>query len=602
MQVKICRPLQTPILCNMSVNSYEDILNRIAKGVENFTYKPQPNGQLSPDLHNMRMRLQYPELAFSEIPDIEAMQSDIIDGLQAFISIYRPEGFRKFSVERNAYLYMKERVGPSRGYVTRYGAIDPEDYSSHNLNSEVGQQSLLRDTRIYFDRMDPINPVMVAMWAKAWAKKLYCDKKRRDAIVGTLRATQGDFDSGDIRVAEFKGRKQLPLDVGDIFKLSKTDTEHMVDIESSGQTFLSQCGSFLYWANNDPAVLCDALNRFADLSLGLTLKRYKTLLGDKVPPPPNNPNAKLPHLDISDFFSYLYDPGDYTRTESEMHNPVSVYALAAFFQCPGLLPYSRDYHQGAREEDFILKPIAFSHFTFKNYDANSLYDLVTLSGKLSERPRATWHAERHEYACKNYLSATEKMALDYLYTKGACHGHATYLGDANRLYNPDTLLNNALNICDGFLQYQLHKAKAQGIFIGEIPHPRETPYPTVALEEAVRQFHLHDPTVLSGIYRSDMSKHDMQQYLFLTQPSILKITDGLLTRDNEIRANIEKSLEDFLPTFLYEAQKSLCLMPKEYSRCVTDRTYVYASPEERRAYEEYAMPNNNQFPHADIER
>ena len=124
----------------------------------------------------------------------------------------------------------------------------------------------------------------------------------------------------------------------------------------------------------------------------------------------------------------------------------------------------------------------------------------------------------------------------------------------------------------------------------------------MALEEAVRQFHLHDPTVLSGIYRSDMSKHDMQQYLFLTQPSILKITDGLLTRDNEIRANIEKSLEDFLPTFLYEAQKSLCLMPKEYSRCVTDRTYVYASPEERRAHEEYAMPNNNQFPHADIER
>ena len=97
MQVKICRPLQTPILCNMSVNSYEDILNRIAKGVENFTYKPQPNGQLSPDLHNMRMRLQYPELAFSEIPDIEAMQSDIIDGLQAFISIYRPEGFRKLA-------------------------------------------------------------------------------------------------------------------------------------------------------------------------------------------------------------------------------------------------------------------------------------------------------------------------------------------------------------------------------------------------------------------------------------------------------------------------------------------------------------------------
>lgn len=586
----------------MSLNTYEDILNRIAKGVDNFTYKPQPSGQLSPDLHNMRMRLQYPDLAFSEIPDIATMQSDIIDGLQAFISIHRPEGFRKFSVERNAYLYMKERVGASRGYVTRYGSIDPEDYSSHNLNSELGQQSLLRDTRMYFDRMDPINPVIVAMWAKAWAKKLYCDKRRREAIVGTLRASQNDSVSDDIRIAEFKGRKQLPLAVGDIFKLSKTDTEHMVDIESSEQTFLSQCGSFLYWMHNDPMVLCDALNRFADVSLGLTLRRYKKLLGFKIPPMPNNPNAKLPHLDISDLFSYVFDSGNYTRTESEMHNPVSIYSLAAFFQCPGLLPYSRDFHQGAHEEDFILKPIAFSHFTFKNYDTNSLYDLVSLSGKLSERSRATWHAERHEYACKNYLSATEKMALDYLYTKGTCHGHNTYLGDANILYNPNALLKNALNICDGFLQHQLHKAKAQGIFIGEIPHPRETPYPTVALEEAVRQFHLHDPTVLSGVYRPNMSKHDMQQYLFLTQPSILKITDGLLTRDKEIRSNIEKSLEDFLPSFLYEVQKSLCFMPKEYSRCVTDRTYVYTSPCACRSKDEFAMPQNIQSPPADLDR
>ena len=238
-------------------------------------------------------------------------------------------------------------------------------------------------------------------------------------------------------------------------------------------------------------------------------------------------------------------------------------------------------HPGTTEPDFIKRPIAFSHFNYTNFDADSLYDLISLDDAFVSKSRASWRAEKHEYARKNYIGSTERMALDYLFVKRAFCGNdgkAVYLGAANKFGNPQRLLNYSLGICEGLLQEMLDKANGLGISLGDIPPPRDTPYPSVAIEETIRQFHLHDPTVLSFLNEGHMTDLEKQRYLFLTQPAVLSLADGLITRNNEIKTQLDKSLEDFLPVFLYEAQKSLYLMPKELSQCVLERDYVYVTP------------------------
>lgn len=577
----------------MSELSYEQKLARLAKGVETFSYLPRSDGMLAPDEHNMRMRLQYPDWDFSDIPHIRLIQEDIIDGLQAFISINNPEGFRKFSVSRNAQLFLKDRVGSQRGFIKRFGSIDPEDYSRFNLNSEDGQQALLRDTRIFFDRIDPVHPVMVALWAQAWAKKIICDSRRRKSALNALRASTGDSSGVDVHVVEYNGREQIPLKIGDIFKLSSMDTTHMVDLNTANCSILSQCGSFQYWAQNEPDALCDALLRFASLSLGMTVGNYNKLLGVEPPKYPSNPNDFVRHFTLQDITDFIYDPitPRYTREETDKNNPVSVYTLAAFFPCPALLPYSKGMHPGTTEADFIKRPIAFSYFNYTNFDADSLYDLVSLDDAFASKPRASWRAERHEYAKKNYIGSTERMALDYLFVKQACYGNcdnAVYLGAANKFGNPQRLLKYSLGICEGLLQEMLDRANGLGVSLGDIPPPRDTPYPSVALEETVRQFHLHDPTILNFSKDANMSEIDRQRYLFLTQPSVLSLADGLITRNKDIKAQLDKSLDEFLPVFLYEVQKSLYFMPKELSQCVLERDYVYVTPcKSRKLQDEY---------------
>lgn len=551
---------------------FTDKVKRVQERVENVplhTYAPSSKPLVSQDDHNMLMRLSYPVTLYGEKGCMADAQFSIIDGIESYIHRYRPRSFEKYLLDKAGY-EAKFRVNNPKSY-DMHTRISPDNNGALSLNDLFTQNQLVREAEIFWDKLDPSCSIITAIFAGALAKKLQCDARRQDGQM-SAQIAEGKkhteiFSEKDVGKIEGDPPECNVVPIKDLFKLPNEVPE--ADLDSSPD--LSYEDSFVYWMDRNPDALAKALERFSRVSLSHSLNKLYILTGQEESfRLPNTSNGTLERTPKAQDFYAFFDIEKNRSYNAFIDDKVTVYGMAALSMCPALMPYAYEFFAGEKHKDMFVAHNVFAFQRYGLYDSNTIYDMMSITGENFKENRLHW--ESHQYG-RNFNICAQICAVDYLYKRRAMGMQDTYLGDMNRSVDPNEATRHALDYAQRAIMGVLQNTDT-GNSPGRIP--KDSAYPSVAIEETLTQFRLHDPTVLGFLDFDKLSNTEKQSYLFLTQPASIRAAECYIDIDNRKAEEIRESIIQSIPGLLHEMQKSLYFMPKVVSQLVTGCDYNQA--------------------------
>jgi len=544
------------------------VMERV-KNVPLHTYTPSSKPLISQSDHGMLMRLSYPVTLYGEEGCMSESQFSIIDGIESYIHKYRPRSFAKYLIDKAGVEgYTRSHNPKSYDMRTRFA---PDDNGVLSLNDLFTQNQLVREAEIFWDKLDPSCPLITAIFAGALARKLQCDARRQEgqinACISEGKARSELFTDSDAVKISGSEREANIIPIQDLFRLPASE-----EPVSDSSADLSPEESFAYWMDHNPVALAKALERFSQVSIAHSLNKLYKLVGRDAPFEfPASPNGTLDRTPNAHDFYEFFDIERNKRFDAYIDDKVTVYGMAAMSMAPALMPYAYEFFAGEKHKDLFVSHNLFAYQRYGLYDSNTIYDVMAITGENYKENRLHW--ESHLYG-RNFNTCAQICAVDYLYRRRAMGMQPAYLGDMNRSVNPYEATRHALDFAQRAIMSTLSSGLAADGSFGRIP--KETAYPSVAVEETLTQFNLHDPTMLGFLKFDELSNTGKQSYLFLTQPASIRAAQCYLEKDEKKTEEIRNSVIRSVPGLLHEIQKSLFFMPKEVSKLVTGCDYSKA--------------------------
>lgn len=513
----------------------------------------------------MTVDLQYPLPPYERNPYTNAIQLGIIDGLQAFASVCHPRILKKYAVDvnlRNAHIQF---YNPE--YAKVQELLRPDKISEFNLDTEMGHEFLSLEARLFFDKLDPVYPVSTALYAKALAEKLRCDIARNEGIKKSLSLMHHTPSAPEdaVEVLPADESKTVMLHPEELLNLPVFTSDHVGEAARDGKTFLAATNTFQYIIDNHPERAITILDTYADTSLSLTYNKFAEMLGRQ------QISIGYP-VSASRLAELVNDTDENGKTLFHgIDDKLSTYTAVIFTEQPALYPYIHKYMYSSYAPEQLCLQNVRSYLDYTLYDSNTQYDALPLASRFTEKNYSQWEAFDHEYVPNNFLGARANLALDYLYRRSAFGGHPTYMGVNNTNLCGEDTIKTAMDLAVRYIDRELRHQKLSGVDLGVVP--QDSAYPTVALEETAKQFHIHDPATLAVVTNLPLSTEDKRMYLYLTQPAISKIVDAKLHIDGEKTKALYGSIFGKLPDLLYEMQKAMLFMPEKAQERIRNTLY-----------------------------
>lgn len=510
---------------------------------------------------------------YDEEPITRMQQEGIIDGLQAFASVEDGPGVCNFNVVRNFHSFMRAMNSPYM--YEKMSRLFPNEYSyHHNLDNPQGVALFMLMSRMYFDKLDVTNNPFFALCALNLAEKLRADSDRYKALKqGIEESSKVLFVNSQIQENKPDKCEIAPDNLFRIGRLFTFDCSDFLKIppNSKEEVFPDQVKSMSFFMDHEPLALADALERFGNASLTLTHNKFAKLVGRPEIPVPNFGGAFKP-ISFYDFCQFIGDNSEEVMQSKE--NEFLSMSCAMFTHVPSLLPYlPTTFFKKPIYNKFFFGSHALAYQPYWNFDVNTLYDVIPFSA--SYDPQLENPAGMHEYAKKNLTYNFKTMALDILYNKkGKEFPKAGYFGLNNGYLKEQEALKKATPIALSVLYDEAMSLGVAGVNPNSPLHTcwqqnRWIPF----RDEAERQTFV---------------KYEIDSFLY--NPDIVKLAKKRLEADKQREAAQTKHLRKFLPILLYGMQKSIAVMPKDYSRSITDIEYFCS---EKYEYNDATAPAHN---------